>query len=192
MDDGAVEAAVGMPLGANSKLDRDAGLRAALWDHGTVQARRYLALRRHVDKLFAGLDGTLAGACACAAGLPPDGAAGGPSAALRPDGAARFGELVVEGATVHGIAPDVPDIPQALVQWRSAHTRINGRPVRIEGRTELAAGDGLPSEWRLKDVRITAVVPTVPVQPVLTPARARARRQAGQAVSVRPSSEVRH
>lgn len=192
MDGSAVAAATGMPLGANSKLDRDPGLRAALWEHGTVQAHRYLALRRHVEKLFSGLDGTLAGACACAAGLPPAGAASGPAAAIRPDGAARFGELIVEGATVHGIAPDVPETPQALVQWRSAHTQINGRPVRIEGRTELAAGDGTPADWRLKDVRITAVVPTVPAQPVLTPARARARRQAGQPVAARPSQEVRH
>jgi hypothetical protein len=188
MDGNAVEAAAGMPLGANSKLDRDPGLRIALWEHGAVQARRYLALRRHVDKLFAGLDGALAGACACAGGLPPDGAGGG----FRPDGAARLGELVVDGATLHGIAPDDPVAPQALVQWRSAHTRINGRPVRIEGRTELATGDGAETGWRLKDVRITAVVPTEPAQPAPTPARVRARRQAGQPAPARPQSEVRH
>jgi len=192
MDATAVEAAAGMPLGANSKLDRDPGLRTALWEHGAVQARRYLALRRDVDKLFAGLDGTLAGACACAAGLPPDGAGGGSTGTVRPDGAARFGELVVSSTTVHGIAPDVPDTPQALVEWRSAHTRINGRPVRIEGRSELAAAASPEADWRLKDVRITAVVPTAPAQPVPTPARVKARRQAGQAVPARPQSEVRH
>ena len=188
MDGNAVEAAAGMPLGANSKLDRDPGLRNALWEHGAEQARRYLALRRHVDKLFAGLDGALAGACACAGGLPPDGAGGG----LRPDGAARLGELVVDGATLHGIAPDDPTVPQALVQWRSAHTRINGRPVRIEGRSELATGDGAETEWHLKDVRITAVVPTMPAQPLPTPARVKARRQTGQPQPPRPQSEVRH
>ncbi|SDD49367.1 Predicted acylesterase/phospholipase RssA, contains patatin domain [Massilia sp. PDC64] len=183
MDGTAVEAAAGMPLGANSKLDRDPGLRSALWDHGATQARRYLALRQHVPALFADLDATLAGACACAAGQRPDGAGG----ALRPDGAARFGELVIDGATVHGIAPDVPDSPQALVAWRSAHTLVNGRPVRIEGRSELMAAD---AGWRLKDVRITAVVPKA--QPAArTPAPA--RKPAGrQPVPIQPPSEVRH
>ena len=179
MDGMAVEAAAGMPLGANSKLDRDPALRGALWDHGATQARRYLALRQHVPALFADLDGTLAGACACAAGQRPDGAGG----ALRPDGAARFGELVIDGATVHGIAPDMPDTPQALVAWRSAHTLVNGRPVRIEGQSELMVAD---AGWRLKDVRITAVVPKArPPAP--------ARRRAGrQSVPVQPPSEVRH
>jgi len=188
MDGTAVEAAAGMPLGANSKLDRDPALRGALWEHGATQARRYLALRQHVPKLFADLDGTLAGACACAAGQRPDGAGG----ALRPDGAARLGELVIDGATIHGIAPDVPATPQALVAWRSAHTLVNGRPVRIEGRTELAAADGPGAEWRLKDVRITAVVPNV--QPGRKPASPRkpAGRTGGQSVPVQPPSEVRH
>lgn len=185
MDGTAVEAAAGMPLGANSKLDRDPALRGALWEHGATQARRYLALRRHVPTLFADLDGTLAGACACAAGQRPDGAGG----VLRPDGAARLGELVIDGATVHGIAPDVPGTPQALVAWRSAHTQVNGRPVRIEGRTELAATDGPGAGWRLKDVQITAVVPKP--APQRTPAQPRA--PAGrQAVPVRPPSEARH
>ncbi len=183
MDGMAVEAAAGMPLGANSKLDRDPALRGALWEHGATQARRYLALREHVPALFADLDGTLAGACACAAGRRPDGGDG----ALRPDGAARFGELVIDGATVHGIAPDVPDTPQALVAWRSAHTLVNGRPVRIEGQSELMAAD---AGWRLKDVRITAVVPKAPPeQRTPAPARTRAGRQA---VHVQPPSEVRH
>jgi predicted acylesterase/phospholipase RssA len=186
MDGVAVEAAAGMPLGANSKLDRDPALRGALWEHGATQARRYLALRQHVPTLFAELDGTLAGACACAAGQRPDGAGG----AVRPDGAARFGELVIDGATVHGIAPDVPDTPQALVTWRSAHTLINGRPVRIEGQSELMAAD---AGWRLKDVRITAVVPKArperpPDQPP-APARAPAGRQSPRG---RPPSDARH
>jgi hypothetical protein len=93
---------------------------------------------------------------------------------------------------VHGIAPDVPDLPQALVEWRSAHTRINGRSVRIEGRSELAAEAGPGIDWRLKDVRITAVVPTAPAQPAPTPARVKARRQAGQGVPARPQPDVRH
>ena len=182
MDGTAVEAAAGMPLGANSKLDRDPALRGALWAHGATQARRYLALRQQVPTLFANLDGTLAGACACAAGQRPDGADG----ALRPDGAAHFGELVIDGATVHGIAPDVPGTPQACVAWRSAHTLINGRPVRIEGKSELMATD---SGWRLKDVRITSVVPKPrPERPA-----ASARAQAGrQPTPPRPPSEARH
>jgi hypothetical protein len=183
MDGTAVEAAAGMPLGANSKLDRDPALRGALWDHGAAQARRYLALRQHVPALFGDLDGTLAGACACAAGQRPDGAGG----ALRPDGAARFGELLIDGATVHGIAPDVPDTPQALVAWRSAHTLVNGRPVRIEGQSELMVAD---AGWRLKDVRITAVVPKA--QPAARPP-APARKPAGRPpVPVQPPSETRH
>jgi predicted acylesterase/phospholipase RssA len=183
MDGTAVERAAGMPLGANSKLDRDPALRGALWEHGAVQARRYLALRAHVPALFADLDGTLAGACACAAGQRPDGAGG----TARPDGAARFGELVIDGATVHGIAPDVPDTPQALVAWRSAHTLINGRPVRIEGKSELMVAD---AGWRLKDVRITAVVPKArPAERTPAPARQPVGRQP---VPVQPPSEVRH
>jgi hypothetical protein len=93
---------------------------------------------------------------------------------------------------LHGIAPDDPAVPQALVQWRSAHTRINGRAVRIEGRSELATGDGAETDWRLKDVQITAVVPTMPAQPLPAPARAKARRQAGQPVPARPQPEIRH
>jgi len=182
MDGTAVEAAAGMPLGANSKLDRDPVLRAALWDHGAAQARRYLALREHVPRLFADLDGTLAGACACAAGQRPDGAGG----TVRPDGAAHFGELVIDGATVHGIAPDVPGMPQAVVAWRSAHTLINGRPVRIEGQSELMVAD---AGWQLKDVRITAVAPQPRSGRTPAPARAPAGRQA---VPVRPPPEARH
>ena len=182
MDGTAVEAAAGMPLGANSKLDRDPVLRGALWDHGGVQARRYLSLREHVPRLFADLDGTLAGACACAAGQRPDGAGG----TVRPDGAAHFGELVIDGATVHGIAPDVPRMPQAVVAWRSAHTLINGRPVRIEGQSELMMAD---AGWRLKDVRITAVAPKPRSGRTPAPARAPAGRQS---VPVRPPPEARH
>ena len=182
MDGTAVEAAAGMPLGANSKLDRDPVLRAALWDHGAAQARRYLALREHVPRLFADLDGTLAGACACAAGQRPDGAGG----TVRPDGAAHFGELVIDGATVHGIAPDVPGMPQAVVAWRSAHTLINGRPVRIEGQSELMVAD---AGWQLKDVRITAVAPQPRSGRTPAPARAPAGRQS---VPVRPPPEARH
>jgi hypothetical protein len=136
--------------------------------------------------MFVDLDGALAGACACAAGQRPDGAGG----TLRPDGAARLGELVVDGATVHGVAADDPAVPQALVTWRSAHTRINGRPVRIEGRTELALDDG--SDWRLKDVRITAVVPKVQPRPGRPQVRLPAGRAAASSVPVRPPSEVRH
>jgi predicted acylesterase/phospholipase RssA len=186
MDGSAVEAASGMPLGANSKLDRDPVLRGALWEHGTVQARRYLALHRRLPALFADLDGTLAGACACAAGQAPDAS----TTTVRPDGAARLGELVVDGATVHAVVPDVVDMPQAFVCWRSAHTRINGWPVRIEGRSELAAG--VPDmAWRVKDVRITAVVPKVPPQRTPAPARVPAGRAAAS-VPVRPPSDARH
>jgi hypothetical protein len=188
MDGSAVEAAAGMPLGANSKLDRDPRLRAALWDHGTLQARRYLALRRDVGRLFSGLDGALAGACACAAGLPPDGTGGVPL----PDGAARLGELVVDGTTVHGIAPDVPGKPQAYVKWRSAHTRIQGSPVRIEGRTELAAAGDANPEWHLKDVRITAVVPKPEARREAISALPAEGRPAARSVRIRPPSDARH
>jgi predicted acylesterase/phospholipase RssA len=188
MDGSAVEAAAGMPLGANSKLDRDPRLRAALWDHGGLQARRYLALRRDVERLIPDLDRALAGACACTAGLPPDGAGSMP----RPDGGARLGELVVDGATVHGIVPDVPDKPQAYVKWRSAHTQINGAPVRIEGRTELAMAGDAGVAWRLKDVRITAVVPKPEARREAAPARLPAVRAAAKSTRTRPPSDARH
>jgi len=158
MDENAVEAAAGMPLGANSKLDRDPRLRAALWEHGQVQARRFLALRRRTATLFADLDATLAGACACAAGQAPAGAGGRSDAAVRPDGAARLGGVVVDGTVVHALGPGGPGMPQARVKWRSVHTRVNGWPVRIEGRTELADDAGA-ADWRPVDVQITAVVP---------------------------------
>jgi predicted acylesterase/phospholipase RssA len=192
MDGSAVEAAAGVRLGANSKLDRDPRLRGALWDHGTLQARRYLALRRDVGSLCGDLDGALAGACACAAGMRPDGAAG----TLRPDGAARLGEVVVDGVTVHAIAPDAPGMPQAYIRWRSAHTQIYGWPVRIEGRTELAAGGDADAGWQLKDVRITAVVPRQPVRREAAPARRPAGRTARQpgakSLRVKPPSDARH
>lgn len=190
MDERAVEAAAGIPLGANSKLDRDPRLRGALWEHGALQARRYVALRQHVGRTFVDLDGALAGACACAAGMRPDGA-GGAGATIRPDGAARFGELIVDSAIVHGVAADDPATPQALVTWRSAHTRINGRPVRIEGRSELAA-DHSGSAWRLKDVRITAVAPMAHPRPAQAAARAAAGRSPKQSVPARPPSDARH
>jgi predicted acylesterase/phospholipase RssA len=156
MDENAVEAAAAMPLGANSKLDRDPRLRAALWEHGQQQARRFLALRRQAHTLFADLDATLSGVCACAAGQPlRDGA--GRTAATRPDGAARLGSIVVDGLAVHALGPDAGQ-PQALVNWRSVHTRVNGWPVRIEGETELVDGTG-GADWQPVDVRITAVVP---------------------------------
>jgi predicted acylesterase/phospholipase RssA len=187
MDGSAVEAAAGMQLGANSKLDRDPRLRGALWDHGAHQARRYLALHRQVDELFVDLDGTLASACACAAGVNPD----QPGGAVRPDGAARLGELIVDGAIVHAVAPEDPRAPQALVTWRSAHTQINGVPVRIEGRTELAAAATPGSAWRLKDVRIMDIVPTGPAS-LPAPARKPAGRTAKKSVRTQPQSETRH
>ena len=158
MDENAVEAAAGMPLGANSKLDRDPRLRAALWDHGRIQAQRFLALRGRTPALFVDLDATLAGACACAAGQAPEGDGGRAGASVRPDGAARLGGVVVDGTVVHALGAGGPGMAPALVTWRSVHTRVNGWPVRIEGRTVLA-DDGIAGEWRPVDVQITNVVP---------------------------------
>jgi hypothetical protein len=110
----------------------------------------------------------------------------------RPDGGARLGELVVDGATVHGIVPDVPDKPQAYVKWRSAHTQINGAPVRIEGRTELAMAGDAGAAWRLKDVRITAVVPKPEARREAAPKRLPAVRAAAKSTRARPPSDARH
>jgi len=151
MDGNAVEAATGAGLGANSKLDRDPRLRAALFDHGRLQARRYIGLRSRLAELCGDLGDTLACACGTAAGL-------GPQAGTRGAIEGRAA-LALEGATVYGIAPEQPGAPQALVRWRSVGAAVGGRPVRIEGQTELAEVEDSGAGWRLKEARITAVVP---------------------------------
>jgi len=151
MDEDAVGAAAGAELGANSKLDRDPRLRAALVRHGRLQAQRYLGLRSRLAELCGDLRGTLSCAGSTAAGLGPDGA----MPVATPPGAA----LVLDGATLYSIAPAQPGAPQALVRWRSVGAEIDGRPVRIEGRSELAELPDSGAAWRLKEASITAVTP---------------------------------
>jgi predicted acylesterase/phospholipase RssA len=150
MDGAAIEADTGMTLGANSKVDRDPRLKDALYRHGSAQARRYLALRRQVGVLCGALADTLVGACASAAGIDAAGADAGACRVTPMPGA-----MVVDGATlysVHGPAP------RALVRWRSVDAQVDGQPVRIEGRSELA-DDAPDSVWRVTDVKISAVMP---------------------------------
>jgi hypothetical protein len=68
--------------------------------------------------------------------------------------------------------------------------------VRIEGRTELAAGGDADPGWQLKDVRITAVVPRQPVRreaaSVRRPAGRPARQPGAKSVRVKPPSDARH
>ncbi|WP_296949554.1 hypothetical protein [uncultured Massilia sp.] len=173
MDGSAVEAAAGVALGANSKLDRDPRLRAALYRHGRLQAQRYLGLRSRLAQLCGDLAGTLGCACGTSAGLGPDIAVPGA-------GAGSGAALVVEGATIYGIAPDRPESPQALVRWRSAGAEVAGRPVRIEGQTELAEVPDSGAGWRLKQARVTAVVPQA------APVPAQAARAAPAATASRP------
>jgi len=163
MDSDAVEAATGLQLGANSKLDRDPQLKEALCAHGRVQARRYLALRRQVERLCGEFGQTLAGACGTTGGIAAD----------DPDGercrvTAGQGALLIDGATLYGQRKDDPAAPQALVRWRTVDARIHGRPVRIEGESELDDEAGASADWRLKEVRITAVAPRK--VPTLAPA----------------------
>jgi predicted acylesterase/phospholipase RssA len=161
MDSDAVEATTGTTLGANSKLDRDPRLKEALCEHGRVQARRYLALRRQVGQLCGALGSTLAGACSSASGIDPASADG---ALCR---ATAGGALVIDGTTVYSMRSGDPAAPQALVRWRTLDAQLDGRPVRIEGESELADDMNNGAEWRLKEVRITAVVPKKEKPPTL-------------------------
>jgi len=154
MDGDAIEVATGMDLGANSKLDRDPRLKDALCEHGRLQARRYLTLRRQVDRLCGELGHTLAGACGSTAGIDPETADGG---ACRTT--AGRGALVFDGVTLCSTGLAGGDAPRALVRWRTVDAELGGRPVRIEGRSELADDLDAGSEWRVKDVRLTAVAP---------------------------------
>lgn len=160
MDGDAIELETGLDLGANSKLDRDPRLKDALCRHGRLQARRYLSLRREVTRVCGELGATLAGACVTAAGNGAD------NDACR--AVAGRGALVVDGTTLCGTgALDAGGAVRALVRWRTVDAEIGGRPVRIEGRSELADDVDAERPWRVKDVRITAVVPKegVPTPP---------------------------
>jgi predicted acylesterase/phospholipase RssA len=151
MDGDAIELATGMDLGANSKLDRDPRLKAALCEHGRLQAQRYLTLRRQVGSLCGELGQALAGACGSAAGIAGD--AGGACRAT-----AGSGALLVEGSTVYSTGA-AAGAPRALVRWRTLDAEIGGRPVQIEGRSELVDDRDGGSEWRVQAVRITSLAP---------------------------------
>ncbi len=151
MDGNAVEAQTGVALGANSKLDRDPALRGALHQHGRLQAQRYLGLRSRIPELFDDLGSLLAQTCASMAGRDPHDSY--PAAAVGP------GSMVVDGATLYSVSAKQPGIPQALVRWRGVDAQVAGRPVRIEGRSELAEGPDSGTNWRLKEGHITALAP---------------------------------
>jgi hypothetical protein len=170
MDSDAVESATGMDLGANSKLDRDPRLKDALCEHGRVQARRYLALRGQVGRLCGELGSTLAGACGSAAGVEPERAD-----AARCRANMSGGRVVIDGATLYSLHSGDPEAPQALVRWRTVDAELDGRPVRIEGQTELADDMNTGDDWRLKEVRIATVAPRTAPPPEPPPARAPAR-----------------
>jgi predicted acylesterase/phospholipase RssA len=183
MDSDAIETTTGMLLGANSKLDRDPRLKEALCEHGRIQARRYLALRGQVGRLCGELGSTLAGACGSAAGVEPE----------RADGALcranmSGGKLVIDGVTLYSQRSDDPAAPQALVRWRTADAELDGRPVRIEGQTELADDMNTGDSWRLKEVRIGTVAPRKVAPPAEPQARAPARagRQGTRTRNERP------
>jgi len=161
MDSDAIELATGMDLGANSKLDRDPQLKTALCEHGRLQAQRYLTLRRQVGQLCGELGTTLAGACGSAAGI--EGASDGACRA-----AVGRGALLLDGSTVYSTGA-MAGAPRALVRWRAMDAEIGGRPVRIEGRSELADDMDSGSAWRVQAVTITTVAPRRPApgrQPV--------------------------
>jgi predicted acylesterase/phospholipase RssA len=151
MDGSAVEAQTGAVLGANSKLDRDPALRSALHLHGRLQAQRYLGLRSRIPELFDDLGSLLASTCASMAGRDPHDS--------YPAASVGRGTMLVDGATLYSVSPSQPGIPQALVRWRGVEAQVAGRPVRIEGRSELAEGPDSGTNWRLKEGRITALAP---------------------------------
>ena len=140
MDGDAIEAATGMDLGANSKLDRDPRLKAALCEHGRLQARRYLGLRRQVGRLCGQLGDTLAQA----GGSDTSGVAIG------------SGALVIDGSMLYSTGVADPSAPRALVRWRAVDAEVGGHPVRIEGSSELADDLEDAGAWRVKAVTITA------------------------------------
>jgi len=160
MDGDAIEAATCMDLGANSKLDRDPRLKAALCEHGRLQARRYLRLRRQVGRLCGQLGDTLAQAGASAAAADGDGDGKADGAARAGNEACRAaigsGALVIDGSTLYSTGVADPAAPRALVRWRAVDAEVGGHPVRIEGRSELADDLEDAGAWRVKAVTITA------------------------------------
>lgn len=182
MDSDAVEAATGMTLGANSKLDRDPRLKDALCEHGRTQAGRYLALRRQVGTLCGEIGPTLAGACGSAAGIVPDGSDGGDGEADACRATLGRGALVIDGTTLYGARGGDPAIPRAVVRWRTVDAQVDGGPVRIEGNSILSDEADGGTEWRVQDVRITAVVP----KPGTPAAPQPARRQKPRPGELRP------
>lgn len=91
----------------------------------------------------------------------------------------------------------MPGIPRALVRWRTMDAEIGGRPVRIEGRSELADDMDSGSAWRVQAVTITAVAPRPPApgrQPVADAALTGERPTAASAESPAesPATPGRH
>ena len=166
MDGDAIEAATGLDLGANSKLDRDPRLKDALCEHGRLQARRYLTLRRQLGRL-------------CGELAPALGAAGASEVGPGRTVVGR-GRLLIDGATLYRTGAAEVASPRALVRWRSADAEVGGQPVRIEGRSELADDLDAGSEWRVKTVTITVVAPKGEgAKPLTAQAPAGAARQDG-------------
>jgi hypothetical protein len=94
------------------------------------------------------------------------------------------GRLLIDGATLYSLRSGDPAAPQALVRWRSVDAELDGRPVRIEGQTELADDMNTGDDWRLKEVRIGTVAPRK-VAPPAEPPRARAPARSSRQASVR-------
>jgi len=142
LDGGAVGAAVRKELGLFNKFDRDPQLAQALLAHGREQARRYLALRAQSGALWQALAEQV-----------------GMMGARPSDRLARAMPFLPGHARMAGglVAPDVITIegaPQASLRWHASEAVVEGRLVRMKGRTLLRMGE---EGWRLGETRLLDV-----------------------------------
>ena len=174
MDREAVGAGAGRALGIFSKFDRAPWLKEALSEHGRTQATRFLALRSDHERLC----GELAQALEQIGARPGRGAQ---QMAQRHSGRLFGGMLSPDVLTIDR-APGPPRAggPQAELTWHVSDAVVDGRLVRIKGRTGfIAEGDGWRlGETRLSDVRHKEVAAVPEPVAVETPAVGERRRGA--------------
>jgi predicted acylesterase/phospholipase RssA len=146
MDGDAVAAAAGRELGLFSKFDRDLALKGALLAHGREQAANFLSLRASADQLCDDLEQSLESMGAHPGHNRPY--------AWRPVRGRIFGGLLAPDVLTVDRVPGSSGPGQAALRWHVSDAVVDGRTVRIQGRTTLCT-DG--TSWRLGETRLLNV-----------------------------------
>lgn len=139
MDGDAVGQAARKALGLFSKFDRDPGLAQALLAHGREQAGRYLALRAQSPRLWDALARQLE-----AMGARPSARLAHALPFLPGPGHLAGGLVAPDVITVEGVGA-------ATLRWHASEAELEGRTLRMKGRTELRQEDGV---WQLAATRL--------------------------------------